>query len=262
MRPLIFRPLERPAPVTAILAFALLTVLASSPPSALAQQAPSGTLVLLVTVAGSGAPLQGAQLVVEGTGLGGITDGNGVLQIEGVPIGSRTVAVRYLGFAPERTTVQLREGQLVELAFALRVRPVRLAEVRVPVRRRVTVLETVGFNRRKANGIGTFITREQIEQRHTTRLSDVLRSVPGINLAPTAFSDARASMTRSNTGGRRCPIQYYVDGVLTVALNIDDVRAGDVEGMEIYRGSSGIPPDFNRGTALCGVILIWTRLGR
>ena len=80
-----------------------------------------------------------------------------------------------------------------------------------------------------------------------------------MRLTTTHFGDGFASMSRTSMG-RRCPIQYYVDGVATTGLNIDDVLPRDVEGLEIYRGSSEIPPSFNRGTALCGVIVIWTRI--
>lgn len=57
----------------------------------------------------------------------------------------------------------------------------------------------------------------------------------------------------------RCPIQYYVDGTFVALFNIDEILPGDVEGMEIYRGAATIPAEYNKGTAICGLILIWTR---
>lgn len=246
---------------TALGAGALLASLLQLAAPAATQQASSTTLSVSVTHAATGEPLRGAQVLVVATGVGGITDEMGILQLEGVPLGSRTVEVRYLGFAPERARVELREGRLNTLVFALVVRPIALAEVRVRVRPRSRRLELAGFDRRKARGFGTFITRSDIETRQPQRLSDVLRGVPGIQLASTGFSDSRASMLRA-TPSRRCPIQYYVDGVQVFAFNIDDVRPHDIEGIEIYKGASEIPPDFNRGTALCGVIVIWTRIDR
>ena len=104
--------------------------------------------------------------------------------------------------------------------------------------------------------------RSDIEKRNPQRLSDMLRTIPGLHLASTRVGDDhRASMLRS-VPNRRCPIQYFVDGVSAMGFNIDDVAPGSIEALEIYRGASEIPPDFNRGTALCGVIVIWTRIDR
>ncbi|HEV2130619.1 MAG TPA: TonB-dependent receptor plug domain-containing protein [Longimicrobiaceae bacterium] len=226
-----------------------------------AQQTSSAALSVSVTNAATGEPLRGAQVILLATGLGGVTNEGGALLLESLAPGTRTVEVRYLGFAPERTTVQLENERAADLAFALEVRPVALAALQVKVHKKGRRLELTGFERRKARGFGTFITREQIEARQPQRMSDVLRSVPGVHLASTGFSDSRASMLRS-TPSRRCPIQYYMDGVQVFAFNIDDVRPHDIEGLEIYKGASEIPPDFNRGTALCGVIVIWTRVER
>lgn len=226
-----------------------------------AQQTSTAALSVSVTNAATGEPLRGAQVILLATGLGGVTNEAGALLLEGLAPGARTVEVRYLGFAPERTSVLLQSERAADLAFALEVRPIGLAALQVKVHKKVRRLELTGFDRRKARGFGTFITREQIEARQPQRMSDVLRSVPGVHLASTGFSDSRASMLRS-TPSRRCPIQYYMDGVQVFAFNIDDVRPHDIEGLEIYKGASEIPPDFNRGTALCGVIVIWTRVER
>ncbi len=236
----------------------ILTALALDARRAVAQQ-DRATLIAFVTASATGEPLGGAQLVVEGTGIWGITDQRGMLRLAGIPAGSRTLEVRRLGFARERVTVQLRTDRVTELSFALAIQPIALAELRVRAHRRRPLLELSGFERRKARGFGTFITWQQIENRRPNQLSDVLRGVPGVQLAATNFSDARASMMRAAAPSRRCPIQYYVDGVQVYAFNIDDVRPHDVEGIEIYKGAAEIPPDFNRGTAMCGVIVIWTR---
>jgi hypothetical protein len=44
--------------------------------------------------------------------------------------------------------------------------------------------------------------------------------------------------------------------------SIDDMPPGDVEGVELYAGAAGLPPEFNRmrGTTICGTVAIWTRI--
>jgi hypothetical protein len=41
---------------------------------------------------------------------------------------------------------------------------------------------------------------------------------------------------------------------------VDELTPDQVEGIEIYRGSSSVPPQFNTGTSMCGVIAIWSRV--
>jgi hypothetical protein len=63
-------------------------------------------------------------------------------------------------------------------------------------------------------------------------------------------------------GGRDCPPQYWIDGVMVSGFNIDDMMPGDVEGIELYAGPSVVPPQFNnpRSSVNCGLVLIWTRV--
>ena len=48
------------------------------------------------------------------------------------------------------------------------------------------------------------------------------------------------------------PMDYRID---------DMVLPSSVEGIEIYRGLSTVPPEFLNPDAECGVIAIWTRRG-
>jgi outer membrane receptor for monomeric catechols len=120
------------------------------------------------------------------------------------------------------------------------------------------------FYDRSERGFGHFITREQIEKRNPANLSDMMRQIPGARLIPNRMGGtstlrfSRAIMTP----GRDCPPQYWVDGVKTWALNIDDILPQDVEGVEVYSGPSALPSQYNTrdGTTICGVVLIWTRI--
>lgn len=130
-----------------------------------------------------------------------------------------------------------------------------------------------GFIQRLATGLGTYITREDVERRNPMRVTDLLREVPGL------------VVTGSGTGNRpvvqvgrslrsSCVTQVFVDGFLMnrrilgrrgmppADFPIDDaVIPASVEGIEIYRGLSTVPPEFLNPDAECGVIAIWTRRG-
>jgi hypothetical protein len=53
----------------------------------------------------------------------------------------------------------------------------------------------------------------------------------------------------------------YVDGVAFGRADdvLDQVGPTDIEGIEIYRRATEVPPEFGGLQARCGVILVWTR---
>jgi outer membrane receptor protein involved in Fe transport len=219
-------------------------------------QASSAALELRVLSAVDDRPLSGAQVLVEGISIRGITDRNGILRVPTLPAGPRKITVRYLGYAPMDEVVSLVPGRPTRLLVRMGIEPIALAPVEVRSRR--SILATRGFYDRQRFGQGTFITRDEIVQDNPRYMSDVLRRTSGIQVGSSTFGGRPPASIRGSAG--RCPIQYFVDGALTYNFNIDEVMPGDVEGLEIYRGAATIPAGYNKGTAACGVILIWTRV--
>jgi outer membrane receptor for monomeric catechols len=109
-------------------------------------------------------------------------------------------------------------------------------------------------------GIGHFITRFEIEKRDPMTLSDMLRMVPGTRLY--TGENGRTTLRFARSGGANCPPQFFVDGISAAGFTVDEMPPGDVEGIELYSGSAGLPPEFNRlrGTPNCGTVVIWTRI--
>lgn len=202
-------------------------------------------------------PLGGAVISARGLGLLGVTGREGFVTFTGLPSGAHAVQAKYLGYGTVTMHVRLEPGGELAIDFALPIDPIVLPGVQV--RARPSVLARSGFFDRQNAG-GTFITREEIEEMRPRRLSDVLRRLPGITLTPSVGGTARPSMRGSGRPSGSCPIQYFVDGTMAMMLNIDDIPASDVEGLEIYRGAATVPPAFNKGSAICGVIVIWTRI--
>lgn len=246
------RPLRR-SPLPALI---LALCLGSAGPAP--SQEARASLLVRVHAADTGSPLAGAVVSLVGLGIQGTTDSGGRILVRGVLPGSHSVHARYLGYAATSARVALAPGAPAELRLDLPVQPIPLAELRVVTLR--PLLETTGFRDRARAGFGTFITREEITRMRPRLLSDVLRRVSGMSLSGARpGGDARASVRGSKVMLGGCPIQYYIDGTMTAAFNVDDVPPADVEGMEIYRGAATIPPAYNKGTALCGVVVIWTR---
>ncbi len=248
-------------PTLRLLAAGLLALCSLAAGEARAQQG-SSALVVSVTSQGSGRPVMGARVSIVGTGIAASTDTRGRLHMAGVPAGVQTVEVRRLGYSTRLKLVNLEAGQSTPVAFELEVEAIPVAAIRVDAKRRdwgAEYLERNGFDRRRRNGLGSFITRAEIERRRPRYISDALRSMPGLSFQPNG-TRGDADVTMSRAGSLPCPVQYFVDGTLIgPGFNIDEIAAGDVEALEIYRGASQVPPEFNRRSSACGVIAVWTR---
>jgi hypothetical protein len=85
-----------------------------------------------------------------------------------------------------------------------------------------------------------------------------MRRIPGLGLTPDRNGRLQLRVSR----GGNCIPDFWIDGQYAAHLNIDDVPLSDVEALEIYRGPTGLPPEYNNrfGNPGCGAIVIWTRL--
>ena len=130
-----------------------------------------------------------------------------------------------------------------------------------------------GFRRRLETGMGTYITRKEFEDRRPSFVTDLLREVPGLQVAGSG-SGTRPIVRVERAGSRDCMTQVFVDGFLVnrrslsadgfrpMDFRIDDVVSpNSIEGIEIYKGLGTVPAEFLNPDAVCGVIAIWTKRG-
>lgn len=159
------------------------------------------------------------------------------------------------------------------LTLALAVDTAGLPRLMLPplVARAPVVGPLAGFYERLQRRLGGyFITREQIERIRPRVLTDLLLSVPGLQLVElldgtrtVRFRNAMATRIAAAPRPRvepDCPPQVFLDGSRTsVGFGLDrEVRPDDVEGIEVYSGPS-VPAVFAGLQARCGVIAIWLR---
>ena len=118
--------------LTQLLAAMIAAALAAVVPSQLLAQAGTGRVAGTVTGEGN-QPVPGAQVVVVGTTLGGVTGTDGRYSIGAVPAGLRTVRVQRIGFQPSAKQVTVADGAVSTADFQLAVSVTRLSEVQVQV---------------------------------------------------------------------------------------------------------------------------------
>ena len=209
----------------------------------------------------TGAALAGARVRVVGSALGAVSDDSGAFRLPLAVGGRLRLEVLRLGYAAETLLVALQASGESRLAIVLtRLAPQELPELRVAA---ATRGKMSGFERRRAHGVGTFITRQEIEARHPQRVSDLLRYTSGVYVSQDGASQRNNQVgMRRNMGTSQaepCEVQYYVDGQYYAGGSVDDFPPVTIEGIEIYRSAAEIPADFRTRDASCGVIAIWTR---
>ena len=222
----------------------------------LASQAPAAASVHGSIRDQSGAPVGFALVTV--AGVRGVADSTGRFSLTNLPAGATDILVRHLGFSPQRISLTLLEGRADSLTVVLTEIPFELAGINTEA---ATTGRMAEFNRHRINGQGIYLDRQDLEKRRTPRLSDVLRRVPGVRIVSDRTGRSLLRMGRS-TSGRDCPPEFWIDGVRAQFLGVDDVPVSDIEALEVYRGPSGMPPEFNSRftNAQCGAIIIWTRI--
>ena len=209
----------------------------------------------------TGARVPAVSVVALRLGIQTVTDDSGAFRLTGLPAGTVTLQLRRLGYVPAGIVVTLVAAEARELGVVL----AQTAETLDAIDVQASVLrgKMSGFNSRRGRGVGTFITRDEIERRQPSKVSQLLRYVAGVYV-PQDNSDMRPS----SVGMRRaaglssqgsCGAQLYVDGQHYPDGRLDDFRPTEVEGIEIYKSASEIPAAFRSRDTMCGVIAIWTR---
>ena len=227
---------------TALLAFALP-----------AQETQPIVRVRGIVVDSAGLPLGGAEVRAVGTSVVVITSDSGLFHVE-LPPGPIVFAVRRLGYEASTFLATLKSGRTNGVKLTLQGTAQALPGILVAEEREQAWLRT--FNQRRESQQGTFITRSEIEKTRARLATDLLRRrVASVQVVPTR-TGTRVYM-RGN-GARRCPPQLFVH-TTPYSGDVDDFPPDVIEAMEIYAGSSELPPELNIGRALCGAIVIWTR---
>lgn len=205
--------------------------------------------------AAGGSPIAGVRVSLDGTERSATTDSLGHFLLSKLPLGSQTVEVRRVGFAPVRRAVELRRGDVTQVDVTLTERVVTIDSVQV-VGRPANADPTGFLRRRKQIGGDHFFDHSEIESLATQKLSDVLRMTPAVNVSSSGDVSVRRNVHNSVLSG--CSIQYFVDGDPYTG-NLDDFRPADIEYMEVYAAGSSVPTQFGGARAGCGVIALWTR---
>lgn len=187
-----------------------------------------------------------------------ITGADGRFHFRVVGAGTRTLHILHVAYAPRRDTLTVGDGDHVDLRIPIAVADIPLAPITVEVRSRR--LLDVGFYDRSVRGHGIYLTRDQLQETKATRLGDYLARVPGVGRTLVNGEDSRIDMRGGRSISMRCETQFFLDGsAMATGAAILETHPANIEGIEIYRGASETPIQFDIGRTSCGAIVIWTR---
>ena len=161
---------------------------------------------------GSGKPIPGARARVVGHRFA-VGDQNGTVVLDSLPGGSQTLEVRALGFVPLTREVHLSERNSVTDTIALASVKSLLDTIRVSAGR-VYAVDATGFEFRRKTGIGSYITREEVERFQPFSLASLLQARSGVSIQDTPMGDQLIAMAAP--WGGTCTPTVWVDGDLVV----------------------------------------------
>lgn len=126
------------------------------------------------------------------------------------------------------------------------------------------------FFRRKRVGLGTFISREDIEKSNAFHTIEILRMVPGVRTSIKGNPALGAVyFTRCSPRDPDYNVTVWIDGLRqfpdggkaaspeAVGEMISRIGPTNIEMIEIFRGAAQIPGEYH--TDGCAVVAIWTR---
>ncbi|OYV66915.1 MAG: hypothetical protein B7Z72_10495, partial [Gemmatimonadetes bacterium 21-71-4] len=125
-----------------------------------------------------GSPIPGARVEVAAR-FTTRTDSAGAFALHGLPTGPLILRVRRIGFAPLVSQWDLGPITL-SLDLRLHAFPTVLPAVRVQSRREPYDSRLAGFNLRRKQKLGQYITRADIERGHSYVMTDALQRLPGV----------------------------------------------------------------------------------
>jgi hypothetical protein len=236
---------------------------------------PSGiNITVKVVSATTGAPVAGVLLRLRTIPEASVmTDRSGRAAFLGVPKRMEGIEATHADFEPHSEVLLLASGDFNGVSLTLPLQPrgiTRLSPVAVSA---TAPSKAPGLEGRRTAGRGHFIDRREIDRAKPRATMELLRRVPGLRVERQG-SQVRVRSRRAGD----CEMLMYLNGMpiynemapgvrqsrgpTPVVSVVDQIPPDMLEAVEVYLGPSETPPQYSRGGANCGAILLWTRSTR
>jgi TonB-dependent SusC/RagA subfamily outer membrane receptor len=241
-------------------------------PTLLSAQTTTGSVHGHVTDASGGRGLVDAQVVVDGTRVGAITNANGDFTLNAVPAGIRTITVRRIGYQPVTRTMNIAGGIAATMDVVLRVSAINLNEVVV------TGTGTPTERRKLGTSVAT-VDSSLINRAQAVTVDQAMQGkIPGAQISQNSGGPGGGGISVRLRGVNSFisgsdPL-YIIDGViidngsaqladLGIRSNpqnrLADINPADIDHIEVIRGAAAAALYGSRANN--GVVQIFTRRG-
>jgi hypothetical protein len=204
-------------------------------------------------------PIAGATIDIDGIAAEGRTNASGQFTMPEVPTGSRTMAVRTIGYAPlfQPIAVLASETNDVQVTMVAKALP----GVNVTGRQNVSHLQ-LDFEQRRREGFGTF--KDSTEIMKSTSIRSVFQGIPSLVITGTdvtSFSLFTPIQSMSgNNPAAGCPANVYIDGQIADTQILISLPKDQIAAIEVYIRQEFAPAQYLLLSNNCGVVLVWTKL--
>lgn len=228
-----------------------------------------GIITGRVLAQGTNEPLADARVLLVGTSFFTLVNGEGRYTIRNVPTGTAEVRVLRVGYAEQKKSVVVANGQTATLDFQLNAVAIRLVEV-------VTTATGTERSVTQGNSIAQVDAAELTKTKPVETITDLLTArAPGVQVMPNNMTGGNSRVRirgMSSLSLSNDPI-YIIDGMRmtsdnasssigiggTIFSRVGDINPQDIENVEIVKGPSAATL---YGTdAANGVIVITTKRG-
>lgn len=209
-----------------------------------------------------GHAVAGAEVRARGNVVVAFSDDSGRFHVAQMPVGSRGVFVRRLGFSPTRASIDASSSAVDTVRITLRAIVQELPEMTIHEQHDALSRKVLAdFWDRRARGFGKFVTRDEIDQKGSTRFVDIVRSVSGVQImSHRGRQEIRFRGAGVGSMFRDCPPQYWLDGIPLHSGSAEEFSPDNVEAIELYAGPATTPARFNTRSPTCGTVVVWSRL--
>ncbi len=197
-------------------------------------------------------PLPGANVFLQGTVIGSVTDSGGFFRIRNVPDERITLVVTMIGYEKySQSDIRVTPGETQSFSIVLRPTVIETSPVIV------TAMKTERSLRDVPTSVSVMHARE-IERRNVFSIDEVLRTIPGVHFNLSQIN-IRGSSGYSHGAGSR--VMLLVDGVPLLSGDSGEITwelipVEQVERVEVVKGAGST---LYGSSALGGVVNIITR---
>lgn len=204
-------------------------------------------------------PIAGATIDVDGVAAEARTNAEGRFTVPEVPTGSRTMAVRTIGYAPLFQPIAVLANQTDDVQVTMVAKA--LPGVSVTGRQDVSHLQ-LDFEQRRREGFGTF--RDSTDIMKSTSMRSVFQGIPSLVITGVDVTSFSLFTPIQSMGGNNpaagCPANIYIDGQISDTGVLISLPKDQIAAIEVYIRQEFAPAQYLLLRNNCGVVLVWTKL--